>query len=68
MAVKAINRKHQAMVNRCVELNARYDKLVDNGKDETVRAMNVYSRLVDCMQSLPYREQKNLIQQTTIVL
>lgn len=70
--VKAINKKHQSLVNRAIKYDALYERLnylrenADNADDEKLyrkydrMATNAYDKFLDAMWQLPKREQKNI--------
>lgn len=61
--MEAINKKHQAMVNKFMAWNAKYDILVNEDRDCTPRGEFVYDKALSAWESLPKREQKNLMAQ-----
>lgn len=58
--VNAINQKHQRKVTAFIRWNAKYDSLVNEGKDETRAAENAYNKALEYWSELPKREQKNI--------
>lgn len=61
--IQAITKKHQKTVNKFVKFNAKYDALVDAGRDETTAAANSYEKAFDAWCELPKREQANIVKQ-----
>lgn len=61
--ITAINKTHQKTVNKFVKFNAKYDALVDAGRDETAQAANSYEKALDSWSELPKREQANIVKQ-----
>lgn len=61
ITIQAITKKHQKNVNAFVKYNAKYDALVDDGRDETTQAANSYEKALDAWCDLPKREQANII-------
>jgi len=71
--VKAINKKHQSMVNKAIKYNALYDELNElrnNADDIGVEKLfrkydrmceNAFDKFLDAMNELPNREQKNIM-------
>ena len=58
--VTAINKKYQKNVNAFVRWNAKYDALVDAGKDETQQSETAYEKAFSIYNDLPKRERANI--------
>ena len=60
----AINKKHQAAVNRFISWAAKYDLIVDQTDDSgSLKQERAFDKACDYWNELPKREQKNISKQ-----
>lgn len=59
--IVAINKKHQTTVNRFIDWDIKYSRIVDDTEDNGGRKQeSAYNRAFELFHSLPKREQANL--------
>jgi hypothetical protein len=62
--VKAVNPKHQGVINKFIMWNAKYDEIVNATNDNGGRKQeNAYDKAAEFLSRLPAREKANIARQ-----
>lgn len=68
MTIVAINKKHQALINRFIKWDAKYNAIVNASDGDEGRAgEKAYNKAADIWHALPKREQANINKTTDTI-